>query len=169
LNRRISVDPASYVMSDAIYQYRNEFPLTSSFEEWIENHDFSEYGYLLKIHWAGNSVQSIMSQFERWLRVEARNHAEEMCMGKRTQIPYEPLKQLAALRFKKLGFTFGEAKEFLSKKLGFTVDEDGEFLSPKSKGERVIPYYRDESGWSRAILAAKKRLAEFTEQMSARA
>lgn len=99
---------------------------------------------VLQVDWTEATAEEIISEFRCWVRTEAKKHADEMRQrGKPGQLPFDPLKWLAALRLKNAGFTYEAA---------YTA------LEGCSDGGNVIPIYSEPGGWSRAIRNANCRL-----------
>ncbi len=101
--------------------------------------------HILDIYWGDANIDEIVSDFEKWLRKEAKVHHDTMKLrGKPGQRQGEPLKWLAAYRLQKAGITFERAQQTLESR----------------KSVWSVPWYADKSGWSRAITKAKSYLAE---------
>lgn len=108
-------------------------------------------GYHLKIKWGEEcTVQKIIQDFTVWVTKEAEIHGGVKGPGRAS----EPLKWLAAYRLSQAGFTFCEAQAKLlahSKKIKYAWNEK----------RSILPIYAEKSGWSDAVLKAKKHLTKF--------
>jgi len=100
--------------------------------------------HIFDIYWSEASIDEIVSDFEKWLRKEAKVHHEMKPRGRPGQLQQEPLKWLVAYRLQKAGFTFERAQEALRSRTGCWS----------------LPRYADKSGWSHAITHAKSYLAD---------
>ena len=122
--------------------------------------DFGQYLHVLHdddfavtIKWDGATVDEIVSDFSRWLHIEAKNHKERMKpRGHRGKAPAEKLKWLAALRLRNAGFTFEAAQAALRK------FDDSNGL--KGSAQKFLPLYADASGWSDALRGAENELSK---------
>lgn len=132
--------------------------------------------FSLKINWERMTVQDVVAGFAKWLRVEAKKHADVMRQrGKGGQVPVEPLKWLAALRLKNAGMTYPQVIAMLDCYLEPTnavkrnhaqrANLDASAI-PRSQpcsetGKRtVLPYFEDDGTFSNAIAKARKKLKE---------
>ena len=100
--------------------------------------------HILDIYWKGANIDEIVSDFEKWLRKEAKVHHEMKPRGRPGQLQGAPLKWLSAYRIQEAGFTFERAQDALKSR---TVNWS-------------LPRYADKSGWSQAITHAKAYLAD---------
>ena len=109
---------------------------------------------LVRVEWEDHCVAEIVRDFERAIRREAAKHPGRKRRGNPAQSPFEPLKWLAAYRFKSAGFTFDEAQRLLK--------QHNNSGPARTATDYVVdlPTYADKSGWSDAIARAKRKLAE---------
>jgi hypothetical protein len=128
--------------------------------------------YLLQIDWSAASVNDIVAAVADRIREEARKHAGPRTVGKRAQVPIEPLKWLAAFRFKAAGFTFDQAQAFLECYLdpsnpmnrrlaanrGITDIPTCNITMQSRPNRTILPLYSEKSGWSDAVRNANARL-----------
>ena len=102
--------------------------------------------YSISIKWDGATVNSIVSDFEKWIRVEAKKHPEMKRRGKPGQSQNATLTWLSAYRLSRAGFTYPEAQKMLEER--------------KCRSVCHHPIYKDPSGWSDAIGKAKRMLSD---------
>lgn len=109
--------------------------------------------FTLNIDWRNASIEDILSEFEIWLRREARFHAERKPAGKPHES--EPLKWLSAFRLKESGLTYKDAQNQLrsarTKYSQFSVE---------------LPTYSTHPKWSEAIRCASKKITELSHELN---
>jgi len=111
--------------------------------------------YRLDINFFANgrlsTIDEIVSDFEKWLRVEVKRTGLKMRTGRLAKVEHAayPLKCLAAIRLRRAGFTYDAAACALQE-IALTK-EDAWF----------IPIFENAPSWTKAIKFAEKTLADF--------
>ncbi len=98
-----------------------------------------------------STIQEIVADFEKWLRVEVKRSNLKTRTAKDAQVQQKayPLKCLAALRLRRAGFTYEAAANALQRLAA--TKEDAWFL----------PMFENAPSWTKAVLFAEKTLAKF--------
>jgi len=144
---RIAVNPLAVEYEEIIERARSGENVMDMLESMRAAYQSPTAHFVLDINWVGHdgrgvTVESVIADFSKWVREEAKNH--KLKRGKSSQAQTELLKCLAAYRLSKAGYTYPAAYEL---------------LRSKSDGGRLVPIYEDASGWSDAISKARKELS----------
>lgn len=109
--------------------------------------------HVFTIRWAAlKNVESLVREFEKWARAEAKVRNLSGARGRSDSAKFSKLKWLAALRLSKLGIKdHKDAKSFIDSNLDRSIRGDHD----------VLPRFASLSAWRRAIDQAK-RFAEKT-------
>lgn len=105
-------------------------------------------GYLLQVDF-DKPVAEIASEFEKWLRSEAKNRRKTPIKGGASTPRFHALKQLAAYRLSETGLRYEAAQELVA-----NVARSSRKRDPAD----VLPRYGSRGAWHKAVEAARAQI-----------